>query len=495
MRIAGANGRRGQRRQVINDREAGARRRQARARQGRRGHADRHRGIPGLPRGRFVPDPPAIAARREVRRVQAHPAAGGRVAGAAAARGDRRRPAGRGRAPAAAGVERQGGRPRPGQQHHARAVRGPLPADPQRRSAPGSPPAADELAQVVDRADPALRETNRVLAILARQNHALAELARNGDAVLDAAGPRPRADRAASSTARRRPARRRRSARRISRPTSRCCRRRCARCERRWSELKQFSEAGTPTFQDLAAAAPAATRATKALGPFADAADTALDLARQAAAKSQAPLVSSDPLIRQVRKLAKSAAPATQKLSALLSSLDERGGFRNLLRFVYRGGRRVQRLRRHRSLPRAFLLITNCNDYVTAPQTGCIANFLPPTTTDESAKEKHAGAPRRPAAPAPRALDDLRRPRERNGGAQTETGPRSDQRTSPQQPQGQGNNGGQEAPPPLQTEPDPADPAADDRRRRTTAPSPPPPTSASTRARRRGRRRCVTPAC
>ena len=89
-----------------------------------------------------------------------------------------------------------------------------------------------ELAQVVDRADPALRETNEVLAILARQNKALAELARNGDAVL-APLARDRERIKASSTAPRSPTRRRRSARRISRPASRGCRRRFARCERR----------------------------------------------------------------------------------------------------------------------------------------------------------------------------------------------------------------------------------------------------------------------
>jgi hypothetical protein len=42
------------------------------------------------------PDPPAVAARREIRRVQAHRAASARVARAPAARGDRRRRAGRG---------------------------------------------------------------------------------------------------------------------------------------------------------------------------------------------------------------------------------------------------------------------------------------------------------------------------------------------------------------------------------------------------------------
>ena len=43
----------------------------------------------------------------------------------------------------------------------------------------------DDLAEIIDRSDPALRETNAVLAILARQNRALADLARNGEAVLE----------------------------------------------------------------------------------------------------------------------------------------------------------------------------------------------------------------------------------------------------------------------------------------------------------------------
>ena len=43
----------------------------------------------------------------------------------------------------------------------------------------------DDLAEIIDRSDPALRETNAVLAILADQNRQLAELARNGDAVLE----------------------------------------------------------------------------------------------------------------------------------------------------------------------------------------------------------------------------------------------------------------------------------------------------------------------
>ena len=48
----------------------------------------------------------------------------------------------------------------------------------------------EELNEVIHRANPALRETDRVLAILARQNHVLARLARDSDAALGAAGSR-----------------------------------------------------------------------------------------------------------------------------------------------------------------------------------------------------------------------------------------------------------------------------------------------------------------
>ena len=122
---------------------ARARGRQPRSGQGRGRDADRRPGLPGLPHRRLLPDPPAVAARREVRRVQADRARARRAREPPPAlEVIERRRAGRGRAPPAGRAQRHVGRPRPGQQHHARALRGPVPADPQLRSAPGSPPAA-----------------------------------------------------------------------------------------------------------------------------------------------------------------------------------------------------------------------------------------------------------------------------------------------------------------------------------------------------------------
>ena len=57
---------------VTHQRRAGERGRRARSRQGRGRDEDRRRRLPGLPHRRLVPDPAAVADRREVRRVPAH---------------------------------------------------------------------------------------------------------------------------------------------------------------------------------------------------------------------------------------------------------------------------------------------------------------------------------------------------------------------------------------------------------------------------------------
>ena len=208
----------------------------------------------------------------------------------------------------------------------------------------------EELAEIVERSNPALRETDEVLAILARQNHQLAALASDGDAVLaPLARDRDRltgfidnAEVVGAATAER-SAELEEGLAKLP-PTLREVRLTMV-------ELERLAEAGTPAFTQLGAAAPAATRATKALGPFADAATGALISLGDAAAASQAPLLASDPVIRSTRKLARSAAAPSKDLSKFLrdAAQDERLPQPAALRLSRRG--RVQRLRLLRSLP------------------------------------------------------------------------------------------------------------------------------------------------
>ena len=87
------------------------------------------------------------------------------------------------RVPAAARGERQGGRPRPGQQHPAPALPRALHDHPQ-RTRRRARRARRRAGEVIERANPALRETDRILAILASQDKTLAQLTRDSNEVL-----------------------------------------------------------------------------------------------------------------------------------------------------------------------------------------------------------------------------------------------------------------------------------------------------------------------
>jgi phospholipid/cholesterol/gamma-HCH transport system substrate-binding protein len=252
----------------------------------------------------------------------------------------------------------------------------------------------DELAQIINRSNPALRETNQVLAILARQNQALARLARDGEAVLEPlARERDRVSGFINSSAATAEATAERGEEledglELLPQTLR-------EVEETMVELERFSDAGTPLFTDLAAAAEPTTRLEEALPPFADAATGALVSLGDAAEETQEPLVDSDPVIRDLRKLANSAAPAATNLSRFLRSMRKKDGFRNLLRFVYRATGSFNVFDNLGHFARAFLLITNCNDYVTAPQTGCIANFIQAAESSAASAGKDDGKRKR----------------------------------------------------------------------------------------------------
>jgi phospholipid/cholesterol/gamma-HCH transport system substrate-binding protein len=192
----------------------------------------------------------------------------------------------------------------------------------------------EDLAAIIRRADPALRQTNRVLAELARQNQQLSQLARDSDTILKpfarerraVAGFINNANVAAEATAERSQDleagfQRFPGALRELRLTM--------------AKLRAFSDQATPVFAQFRAGAPAITRATKALGPFANATEPALTSLGTAAQQSQQPFVNSDPILRKARDLAKSAVPGAKNLARLLASLRRTGGYRHLMTFFF----------------------------------------------------------------------------------------------------------------------------------------------------------------
>jgi ABC-type transporter Mla subunit MlaD len=254
----------------------------------------------------------------------------------------------------------------------------------------------DDLAQIVRRADPALRRTDEVLAVLARQNRDLARLAGDSDAVLaplarersHVSGFINNANATATATAER--GRQLESGLQKLPPALR-------ELDSTMGQLSHFADQATPVFSDLGTAAPALTRASEALGPFSDAATPALTSLGDAAEQSTQPLVQSDPVIKDLRDLGQAAKPGATALAKLLGSLRASGGFKDLMDFIYSGVGGTNGFDQYGHFLRALLLVTPCVQYVSAPIIGCSANF--------AGSSSKASAPALPAVPAGSALD------------------------------------------------------------------------------------------
>jgi ABC-type transporter Mla subunit MlaD len=246
-----------------------------------------------------------------------------------------------------------------------------------------------ELAAIVERANPALRETNEVLAILARQNRTLAELASNSDRVIGElarerqhiAGFINSSQTAAQATADQGAALQSSLQKfpgflRELRSTM--------------NRLDAFSRATTPVLADFRAAAPSLTRATTALGPFANAGSGALTSLGDATETAGPDLVAADPVVRQIRRFGRSGKPATSNLARLLSSLRKTQGFSNLGQVIFNSSGAINSFDQYGHWLRALLPLNNCVDYESIPEPGCGATFpLTATVEDENARRLH----------------------------------------------------------------------------------------------------------
>ena len=251
-----------------------------------------------------------------------------------------------------------------------------------------------ELASIIERADPALKQTDRVLAILAAQNHTLANLARDGDQIMSAlarerehlTGFINNAQVAGEATAERAPDLEASLQKfpgflRELRSTM--------------TELKAFADAGTPTVSALSAAAPGLTRTTRALGPFSAAGIPAFKSLGDTVQESGPDLIASDPLINDLKRLGDATTPAAKPLNKLLGSLQRTGGYQHLLRFVYRTVGSVNGFDQFGHFLRAVLVITGCQVYASTPSTDCDAHF-------GKAPINTLAAPAQAQAPAPK---------------------------------------------------------------------------------------------
>lgn len=234
-----------------------------------------------------------------------------------------------------------------------------------------------DIEVVVKRANPALRDADRLLGILAGQRDRLAQLASDSEQIL-------------------RPLARERShfAGFLSNAgaTAQASAERGADLEaslRKFPQflrefrltllsLKGFSDQAAPVFAELGKAAPSLTTATRELTPFAAASTVSLKSLGAAAESAGPTLRAADPIVRKARDLARSGVSPTTKLAKTLVSVKKTKGFDDLVELIYNSTGSLNEFDKYGHMVRSFVVIGNCTNYVIAPTTGCSANFNGP---------------------------------------------------------------------------------------------------------------------
>jgi ABC-type transporter Mla subunit MlaD len=192
----------------------------------------------------------------------------------------------------------------------------------------------EDLNDVIRRANPALKEVDKVLEILASENKTLRQLAVDGDTVLaPLARERERVTSALENSAEVAQATAERSddleadiARlpaflRELRPTM--------------VRLGAFADQATPVFADLGAQAPAINRLVEQIGPFSTAAIPAVQSLGQAAKVGTPAVKAALPIAGDLRVFAKQVKPVAATAAALLASLQKTRGFERLLDYAF----------------------------------------------------------------------------------------------------------------------------------------------------------------
>ena len=235
----------------------------------------------------------------------------------------------------------------------------------------------DELNEVIHRANPALRETDKLLAVLAKQNRTLANLARDSD---EALGPLARERSKVSDWIVQANATGEASAERrgdISRGINRLPEF-LRKLKPLMVDLDELAVQGTPLLRDLGAAAPKMDDVIKGLGTVSEAGRESFPSLGDALERGRPALLRARPLIQDLRKLGREAAPATKNLDLLTASLQETGGVERINDFIYYLALSTNGFDAIGHYLRAGLVTNNCSTYVLTPASAsnCNARFF-----------------------------------------------------------------------------------------------------------------------
>ncbi len=242
----------------------------------------------------------------------------------------------------------------------------------------------ENIEEVVKRANPVLRDTDRLFGVLSAQRDQLAQLAADSEQIL---GPLSRQRSsvagfftnagAAAQASSERGAALEASLRKF--PTF------LRELRQTMGSLEGFSNAAAPVFSDLGKAAPSLTSATRALTPFSAASTVSLKSLGATGEVAGPKLRAADPIVRKASELAISGAEPTTELAKFLVSTEKTKGFQGLSELIYNSAGANNEFDQYGHFGRAVVALTNCIDYVVAPTSGCSANFNGPESGEGKA--------------------------------------------------------------------------------------------------------------
>jgi phospholipid/cholesterol/gamma-HCH transport system substrate-binding protein len=232
----------------------------------------------------------------------------------------------------------------------------------------------EDLNEVIRRANPALREVDEVLRLLAEQNRQLESLAVDGDTIL---APLARERQRISS-----------SIENMSAVAEATAERR-ADLEANFERLPRFlrelrptmtrlgalSDEMTPVLSDLGDVAPDINRFLIELGPFSQAGIPALDSLGEAGQIGTPAVRNSLPVVRDLRTFANAARPVGKTLAEVLVSFRRNEGIERLMDYIFFQAAAVNGFDSFGHYLRAGLIVNQCSTYADNPIGGCSANF------------------------------------------------------------------------------------------------------------------------
>jgi ABC-type transporter Mla subunit MlaD len=231
-----------------------------------------------------------------------------------------------------------------------------------------------ELRRAVRNANPALKETDKVLAILGDQNRVLENLASDSDRIMaplarDRAKTADFVDKASivSAAAASRDTQLEQNIRRLPdflrqlRPTM--------------TRLGSLSDEMTPVLSDLDAVAPDLNRFVLQLGPFSQAADPAIVRLGAASVVGRDALVKARPIVQDLGRFASQARPLSANLQSLLTSLRDTGGIERAMDYIFYQVAAINGFDSVSHYLRAGLIVNTCTQYALTNVPDCTANF------------------------------------------------------------------------------------------------------------------------